>query len=484
MSGISKSSVSKLCVRHGPRTDGGPWLTIDERVGAFLGRTLEGEWPCLWLDATDLKVREGGRIVSVAAMVAVAVNTDGRREIVGLHIGPSEAETFWSAFLKSLARRGLTGTKLVISDAHEGLKAAIARSLTGATWQRCRVHFMRNALAHVPRSQTTVVAAAIRQAFVQPDHASATRTWRHVADQLRARWPKLGALMDDAEADVLAYVAFPMRHREPSCTRPTRWSASTRRSSAAPTWSASSPTRTASRGSWARCCSSRTTTGSSSIGTCRSRAWPSSTRLRWRRAPHSRSHPQPPDPMARDHTRNYTTLTDTTAASPRSLLGPMTGTGRSTCRPTGWPTCLGLREQRYVTEQLAFTHQRQRIMLEETELTRRLAGKHVDTYAFPDGRYEVRWKGVPLTYRVFDKDQRVASGVIAERKELGAVLAHIQELQAAAPPKPARRVPINKQATQYQPTGRRDDGWNSKLARRAARRAAEAERRADPGPDP
>ena len=213
MSGISKSSVSKLCVRHGSRTDGDPWLTIDERVGAFLGRTLEGEWPYLWLDATYLKVREGGRIVSVAAIVAVAVNTDGRREIVGLHIGPSEAETFWSAFLKSLARRGLKGTKLVISDAHEGLKAAIARSLTGATWQRCRVHFMRNALAHVPRSQTTVVAAAIRQAFVQPDHASATKTWRHVACQLRARWPKLGALMDDAEADVLAYMAFPMRHR-------------------------------------------------------------------------------------------------------------------------------------------------------------------------------------------------------------------------------------------------------------------------------
>ena len=201
MSGISKSSVSKLC------------RDIDERVGAFLTRTLEGEWPYLWLDATYLKVREGGRIVSVAAIVAVAVNTDERREIVGLHIGPSEAETFWSAFLKSLARRGLKGTKLVISDAHEGLKAAIARSLTGATWQRCRVHFMRNALAHVPRSQTTVVAAAIRQAFVQPDHASATRAWRHVADQLRARWPKLGALMDDAEADVLAYMAFPMRHR-------------------------------------------------------------------------------------------------------------------------------------------------------------------------------------------------------------------------------------------------------------------------------
>ena len=213
MSGISKSSVSKLCVRHGSRTDGDPWLTIDERVGAFLTRTLEGEWPYLWLDATYLKVREGGRIVSVAAIVAVAVNTDGRREIVGLHIGPSEAETFWTSFLKSLAKRGLRGTKLVISDAHEGLKAAITRTLAGATWQRCRVHFMRNALAHVPRSQTTVVAAAIRQAFGQPDHASATKAWRHVADQLRARWPKLGALMDDAEADVLAYVAFPMRHR-------------------------------------------------------------------------------------------------------------------------------------------------------------------------------------------------------------------------------------------------------------------------------
>ena len=201
MNGISKSSVSKLC------------RDIDERVGAFLGRPLEGEWPYLWLDATYPKVREGGRIVSVAAIVAVAVNTDGRREIVGLHIGPSGAETFWSAFLKALVKRGLKGTKLVISDAHEGLKAAIARSRAGATWQRCRVHFMRNALAHVPRSQTTVVAAAIRQAFVQPDHASATKTWRHVADQLRARWPKLGALMDGAEADVLAYVAFPMRHR-------------------------------------------------------------------------------------------------------------------------------------------------------------------------------------------------------------------------------------------------------------------------------
>jgi putative transposase len=183
LSGISKSQVSKLCKE------------IDERVGAFLKRPLEGEWPYLWLDATYLKVREGGRIVSVAAIIAVAANRDGRREIVGLHIGPSEAETFWATFLKDLVRRGLRGVKLVISDAHEGLKAAIQRVI-GATWQRCRVHFMRNALAHVPKGQHTVVAAAIRQAFLQPDHKAAGETWRHVADQLRARWSKLGALME------------------------------------------------------------------------------------------------------------------------------------------------------------------------------------------------------------------------------------------------------------------------------------------------
>src|SRR5918998_329199 len=170
------------------------------------------EWPYLWLDATYLKVREGGRIVSVAAIIAVAVNTDGRREIVGLHIGPSEAEPFWTTFLRDLVRRGLGGVKLVISDAHEGLKAAIQR-VVGATWQRCRVHFMRNALAHVPKSQHTMVAAAIRQAFLQPDAAAAHQTWRHVADQLRSRWPKLAALMDDSEHDVLAYRAFPTQHR-------------------------------------------------------------------------------------------------------------------------------------------------------------------------------------------------------------------------------------------------------------------------------
>lgn len=200
LTGISKSQVSKLC------------KDIDERVNAFLERPLEGEWPYLWLDATYLKVREGGRIVSVAAIIAVAVDSEGRREIIGLSIGPSEAEPFWSSFLKSLVRRGLKGVKLVISDAHEGLKLAITRVLK-ATWQRCRVHWIRNALAHVPKGQHTMVAAALRQAFLQPDAEAARQTWRHVADQLRERWPKLAALMDESEADVLAYMSFPTQHR-------------------------------------------------------------------------------------------------------------------------------------------------------------------------------------------------------------------------------------------------------------------------------
>jgi putative transposase len=200
LSGIGKSTVSKLC------------RDIDERVGAFLDRPLSGEWPYLWLDATYLKQREGGRIVSVAAIVAVAANTEGRREIVGLHIGPSEAETFWASFLRSLVRRGLHGVKLVISDAHEGLKAAIRR-VVGAAWQRCRVHWMRNALAYVPKAQQSMASAALRQAFIQPDRAGASQTLRHVADQLRPRWPRLGVFLDESEADVLAHLDFPAQHR-------------------------------------------------------------------------------------------------------------------------------------------------------------------------------------------------------------------------------------------------------------------------------
>ncbi len=207
LAGISKSTVSKLC------------CDIDDRVNAFLERPLVGDWPYLWLDATYLwldatylKRREGGQIRTVAVIIAVAVNTEGKREIVGLHIGPSEAEIFWSTFLKSLVKRGLRGTKLVISDAHEGLKAAIRRVL-GSTWQRCRVHWMRNAQAYVPKGQQNMVSAALRQAFTQLDHPNASQTMRHVADQLRDKWPKLGAFIDESEADVLAHMNFPAQHR-------------------------------------------------------------------------------------------------------------------------------------------------------------------------------------------------------------------------------------------------------------------------------
>jgi len=200
MSGISKSQVSRLCAE------------IDERVHAFLQRPIEGDWPYLWIDATYLKVREAGRIVSVAVIIAVAVNTDGVREVLGMAIGPSEAEPFWTSFLRSLTRRGLRGVKLVISDAHEGLKAAAAKVLK-ATWQRCRVHFLRNALAHAGKGQRQVVLAMINTVFAQQTQEAAIAQWRSVADQLRANFPKLAVLMDEAEADVLAFMSFPKSHR-------------------------------------------------------------------------------------------------------------------------------------------------------------------------------------------------------------------------------------------------------------------------------
>ena len=187
--GISKSQVSLLCGE------------IDERVNAFLDRPIEGDWPYLWIDATYVKVREAGRIMSVAVTIAVGVNTDGRREVLGMDIGHSEAETFWTAFLRKLARRGLRGVKLVISDAHEGLKAAATKVL-GAT-----AH-MRNALAHAGKSGRQVVSALIATAFAQADAEAAKTQWRRVADQFRPKMPKLAALMDDAEADVLAYMKW------------------------------------------------------------------------------------------------------------------------------------------------------------------------------------------------------------------------------------------------------------------------------------
>ena len=200
MSGISKSQVSRLCGE------------IDDKVKAFLNRPIEGDWPYLWIDATYVKVRQNGRIVPVAVIVSIGVNGDGRREVLGMEVGISEAEPIWTAFLRKLAKRGLRGVKLVVSDAHAGIKAAVSKVLS-ATWQRCRVHFMRNVLAHAGKSGRRVVSAFIATAFAQDDAEAAHAQWRHVADQLRPKVPKVSLLMDDAETDVLAYMTFPKEHR-------------------------------------------------------------------------------------------------------------------------------------------------------------------------------------------------------------------------------------------------------------------------------
>jgi transposase-like protein len=200
ISGISKSQVSRLC------------QTLDTEVERFRTRPLVGPYPYIWLDATYLKVRDQGRVVSMAVVIAVAVRATGEREVLGLDVGPSEDGAFWLQFLRSLVARGLSGVRLVISDAHQGLTGAIAAVLQGAGWQRCRVHFVRNALALVPKSAAPMVAATIRTVFAQPDPVSAREQWRRVADNVRSRHERLATLLDDAEPDVLAYLAFPHEH--------------------------------------------------------------------------------------------------------------------------------------------------------------------------------------------------------------------------------------------------------------------------------
>ncbi len=201
MGGISKSQVSRLCEE------------LDEEVERFRNRPLEGAYPYVWVDATYVKSRQDGRVVSVAVVIAVGVKGDtGEREVLGLDVGPSEDGAFWTAFLRSLVARGLSGVRLVTSDAHRGLKSAIEKVLQGASWQRCRVHFMRNALSLVPKAAQQMVGATIRTVFAQPDGESAREQWRRVADGFRPRFPKLAELMDGAEEDVLAYAAFPSEH--------------------------------------------------------------------------------------------------------------------------------------------------------------------------------------------------------------------------------------------------------------------------------
>jgi transposase-like protein len=200
LEGINKSQVSRMCAE------------LDAEVARFRSRRLEGPYPYVWLDATFVKVRQEGRVVSAAVVIAVGVRATGEREVLGLDVGASETGAFWTQFLRGLVARGLGGVQLVTSDAHGGLKDAIAAVLQGAAWQRCRTHFMRNALAPVPKSAQPMVAATIRTVFAQPDAELARQTWRRVADGFRPRFPKVAALLDAAEDEVLAYLAFPREH--------------------------------------------------------------------------------------------------------------------------------------------------------------------------------------------------------------------------------------------------------------------------------
>jgi transposase-like protein len=201
-SGISKSEVSRICAG------------LDEIVGAFRTRRLDHvEFPYVYLDATYLHVRNSAsQVCSMAVVVATGITAEGSREVLGLDVGDSEDEVFWRGFLRALKARGLGGVRLVVSDQHCGLVAALKRSFQGTSHQRCRVHFVRNLLALVPKSHQDMVAAVFRTIFAQPDPATVASTWDEVRDQLAARFPKIAPLMDGAKAEVLAFAAYPRAH--------------------------------------------------------------------------------------------------------------------------------------------------------------------------------------------------------------------------------------------------------------------------------
>ncbi|PZN00837.1 MULTISPECIES: IS256 family transposase [Thermaerobacter] len=198
--GLSKSEVSRICAE------------LDEHMERFRNRPLEGEYPYVWLDAKAVKVRQDGRVVNMAAVIAVGVRETGEREVLGFDVGAAETYEFWLDFLRRLVARGLKGVRLVISDAHEGLKRAIGEVLAGATWQRCRVHFMRNLLARVPKHAQSMVAALVRTIFAQPDRASARQQLEQVAANLERRFPQVASLLREAAEEVLAYMDFPPEH--------------------------------------------------------------------------------------------------------------------------------------------------------------------------------------------------------------------------------------------------------------------------------
>ena len=258
MTGISMSQVSRLCSE------------IDERVNAFLSRPLEGDWPYLWIDATYVKVRQAGRIVSVAVIIAVAVNTEGVREIVGVAVGASEAEPFWTKFLRDLTHRGLRGVKLVISDAHLGLKAAIAKVFT-ATWQSCRVHFMRNALAYANKGRAPDGPRAHQHGVRARDAGGCARAVACRRRSLPQR-PSPNSPRSSTRPRTKCWSLWTSPARIASRShRPIRSSGSTLKLSGGPMSLGSSRTTPRSYASSARCSSNRTTSGSCSGATSRSK---------------------------------------------------------------------------------------------------------------------------------------------------------------------------------------------------------------------
>ena len=247
--GISSSQVSRICEQ------------LDEVVESFLGRPLDGgPYPYVWLDGLTQKVREGGRIVNVCVVVATGVNADGQREILGMDVGASEDGAFWLAFLRSLTARGLSGVELATSDAHQGLKNAIAAVFAGASWQRCRTHFMANLLTRVPKRAQPGVATMVRTIYQQLSPAEVHGQLDRVVEQLREPFPQVAELLADAAPDILAFTAFPVAHWQKL------WSNNpqerlNRRSVAALTWWASSPTGSRHDAWWARCWPNSMTNG-------------------------------------------------------------------------------------------------------------------------------------------------------------------------------------------------------------------------------
>jgi putative transposase len=200
IAGLSKSEVSRLCA------------VLDEQAQVFRTRPLNAAFPYIWVDARYEHVREDGRVVSMAVIVAYGVREDGNREVLGIDVGPSEDVAVWRAFLQDLVARGVRGVKLVTSDAHPGLKQAIAEVFVGAAWMRCRVHFIRNVLARVPKSAQSMVAATVRSIFEQGSRSAAEAQLRHVCDTLAVRFPAVVQLLESAESEILTFLDFPLEH--------------------------------------------------------------------------------------------------------------------------------------------------------------------------------------------------------------------------------------------------------------------------------